>query len=314
MKKRSIDPPKRQPVPMRASGDTLCKRLAEEYPSHFAQWLFEVQGKVKVEKTELSREPIRADSVIFSVDDGEALHVEFQTTIRSSVPLPLRLLDYAVALKRQNPKRRVRQAVVVLKATGEEIPDRYEDEFTVHRYGVVKLWEVEPAVLLEHEGLLPLATLCRAESGERLLDQVATRINQVKDRGRRSETFSWSQVMAGLRYDKSLIMRTLKESDMLEESVIYKDIFLKGKKQGIKEGIQEGIQEGIKEGVQQGEAREARKVATRQLERRFGKLPRTISRDIEALPVARLEALCDALLDFQSKDELAHWLEKHTAP
>jgi predicted transposase YdaD len=117
----------------RSTRDTLCKRLAEDYPEQFARWLFGARGKVKVEKTELDREPIRADSVIFSHDD-ETLHTEFQTTMKSDVPVPLRLLDYYVGFKRQKPNRRVRQVLVVLKPTDDAIPDRYEDECTTHRY------------------------------------------------------------------------------------------------------------------------------------------------------------------------------------
>ena len=47
------------PVSAPTESDNLCKRLAEPYPEQFAQWLFGVRG-VTVEKTELSREPIRA--------------------------------------------------------------------------------------------------------------------------------------------------------------------------------------------------------------------------------------------------------------
>jgi predicted transposase YdaD len=269
--------------------------LAEEYPEQFARWLFGASGKVKIEKTEMSREPIRADSVIFSHDESETLHAEFQTTMKSEVPMPLRLLDYYVGFKRQNPARRVRQALVVLKQTGEEIPDRYEDERTLHVYDVIRMWEQNPAMFLKQEGLLPLATLCRAESGEKLLSEVAARINQIKSRERRREELNWSRVLAGLRYDKSLINKILKESDMLEESVIYQDILQKGKRRGLQEGAEE----------------EARKVALRLLELRLGKPPRTAQRLIERLAVEQLEALCEALLDFQTKDDLTRWLKQH---
>ena len=131
--------PKSAAKPARGESDNLCKWLAEEYPEQFAHWLFGTSGKVKVEKTELSREPVRADSVIFSHDDDETLHAEFQTTMKSDVPVPLRLLDYYVGLKRKNPSQRVRQVLVVLKQTGEEIPDRYEDERTLHIYDVVRV-------------------------------------------------------------------------------------------------------------------------------------------------------------------------------
>jgi predicted transposase YdaD len=295
MKRTPIKTPKSPAKLERAASDNLCKRLAEEYPEQFARWLFGASGEVKVEKTEMSREPIRADSVIFSHDDNETLHAEFQTTMKSEVPVPLRFLDYYVGLKRQNPSRRVRQVLVVLKQTGEEIPDRYEDERTLHVYDVVLMWEQNPAMFLKHEGLLPLATLCRAESGEKLLGEVAAEINRIKSRERRREELNWSRVLAGLRYDKSLINQILKESDMLEESVIYQDILQKGRRRGLQEGAEE----------------EARKVAMRQLELRLGKLSRTVRRRIERLTLDQIEALCEALLDFQSKQDLTRWLRQH---
>ena len=77
---------------------------------------------------------------------------------------------------------------------------------------------------------------------------------------------------------------------MLEESVIYQDIFKKGERRGLEQ--------------------EARKLAIRLLERRFGKLSQTARRRIEHLAVERSEALCDALLDFQSKNDLTRWLKQ----
>lgn len=44
--------------------DNVCKILAEQYPSEFARWLLPIAPQtIKVLKTELSIEPIRADSV-----------------------------------------------------------------------------------------------------------------------------------------------------------------------------------------------------------------------------------------------------------
>jgi predicted transposase YdaD len=279
----------------RGTSDAYCKRLAEEYPAQFAHWLFGASGPVKVEKTELTREPIRADAAIFSHADNEILHIEFQTTMQSDVPIPLRFLDYYVGFKRQHPARRVRQVLVILTPTDEAIPDRYEDEYTTHRYLVVKLWEQDPAALLQHEGLLPLATLCRTASGETLLNEVAGQINQIKSSQRRREAMNWSRVLAGLRYNKRLIFETLKENDMLEESVIYQDIFKKGEKRGKREGRQE----------------EGQLIVQRLLERRFGKLTPGVLRQIEGLAVAQLEELCEALLEFQTRQDMVAWFKQH---
>ncbi|MGH9851681.1 MAG: DUF4351 domain-containing protein [Blastocatellia bacterium] len=84
-------------------------------------------------------------------------------------------------------------------------------------------------------------------------------------------------------------------SDLLEESVVYQDIFQKGYQQGFQQGVEQG----------------ARKLVMRLLELRFGKPSRTIQRQIERLAVEQLEALCVALLDFQTKDDLTGWLKQH---
>ena len=281
--------------PARAKSDNLCKRLAEEHPEQFAQWLFNVRsGKVKVEKTELRRDPIHADSVILS-SESEILHAEFQTTQKSQAPLPLRMLDYYVGFKRQKPGRRVRQALIALKETRLVIPDRYEDERTSHHYDVIRMWEQDPQELLRYEGLLPLATLCRAESGEKLLTQVAVRVNRIKSRERRRETLNLSRVLAGVRYDKDLIYRILKEGDMLEESVVYQDI------------LQKGLQQGLQQGLQR-----ERRLVMRLLERLIGKLSTKTRKQIEELNAEQLEELGEALVDFNSEKDLTAWIEQHT--
>ena len=74
------------------------------------------------------------------------------------------------------------------------------------------------------------------------------------------------------------------------------------------EGRQEGHQEGLQEGLQEGEAREAAKMTLRQLNRRCGPLSETTTAQIRALPLEQLEALADALLDFQGPADLVVWL------
>jgi predicted transposase YdaD len=74
------------------------------------------------------------------------------------------------------------------------------------------------------------------------------------------------------------------------------------------EGRQEGRQEGLQEGRQEGEAA----VTLRLLTRRCGPLNEATTTQIQALPLQQLEALADALLDFQGPADLAAWLAAHT--
>jgi hypothetical protein len=64
------------------------------------------------------------------------------------------------------------------------------------------------------------------------------------------------------------------------------------------------VQEWLAEGRQQGEAA----VTLRLLNRRCGPLSAATTAQIQALPLQQLEALADALLDFQGSADLAAWL------
>ena len=72
----------------------------------------------------------------------------------------------------------------------------------------------------------------------------------------------------------------------------------------VQDWLAEGRQEGEAKGRQEGEAA----VTLRQLNRRCGPLSETTTAQIQALPVEKLEALADALLDFQGPADLAAWL------
>ena len=72
----------------------------------------------------------------------------------------------------------------------------------------------------------------------------------------------------------------------------------------VQDWLAEGRQEGEAKGRQDGEAA----VTLRQLNRRCGPLSETTTAQIQALPVDKLEALADALLDFQGPADLAAWL------
>ena len=64
-------------------------------------------------------------------------------------------------------------------------------------------------------------------------------------------------------------------------------------------------QDWLAEGRQEGEAA---KVTLRQLNRRCGPLSEATTAQIQALPLEQLEALADALLDFQGPADLTAWL------
>jgi predicted transposase YdaD len=265
--------------------DNTCKLLAEQYPSDFIRWLLGVETQqIEILKTELTLEPIRADSVSFLRANNQILHVEFQTLAKSKPPIPFRMLDYSVRLKRQYDCP-VTQIVIFLQETTDEIAftEEYRDETTVHQYRVIRLWEQDSALFLENKALLPLASLTLTDSPRTLLAQVGERVARISDRDERQNIASCADILAGLRFEKDLIRQFLRE-DMMQESVTYQDILSKGKKQ------------------------EALLLVTRQLNRRLGNLSDTLIDLLRGLSVEELEALGEALLDFTSVADLTNWL------
>lgn len=271
------------------SFDNVCKVLAEKYPADFVQWLIPSESKnVKVLKTELSLEPIRADSVIFIQTDNKILHIEFQTLTQSKPVISFRMLDYYVRLKRLY-KCSIVQVVIFLQETNDEIAftQEYIDDMTTHHYRAIRMWDQDSDLFLNSLALLPLAPLCRTDSSQNLLSQVAEQIVKISDRETRKNTAAYTEILAGLRFDKSLIRRLLSE-DIMQESVIYQDI------------------------LQKGEQKEAFRFFYRLLNRRFGEIDSSIIERIRILSTEELEVLGEDFLSFSDVSDLVTWLEKNS--
>ncbi|WP_100903278.1 DUF4351 domain-containing protein [Nostoc flagelliforme] len=273
------------------SFDNVCKVLAEKYPREFASWLLaQAPTQVKVLKTELSLEPIRADSVTFLQTANRILHIEFQTRTISNPPLPFRMLDYSVRLIRQYNVP-VTQVVIFLQETNNEIAftEEYVSETTTHRYQALRMWEQESALFLDNPALLPLAPLTRTTSPQRLLSQVAQSVARISDRNTRQDIAAYAEILAGLKFEKELIRQFLSE-DVMQESVIYQDILQKGQ--------------------QQGQQLEAFRFLMRQLNRRFGEIDASIIERIRGLSTEQLEVLGEEFMDFTTISDLLTLLEQ----
>lgn len=269
------------------SYDNVCKMIAEKYPLEFVRWLLPVEPQsVSILKTELSIEPIRADSVIFLQVDNRILHIEFQTRATADESIPFRMLDYSVRLKRIYGLR-VTQVVIFLQEIDNEIvfTNEYEDENTVHRYRVARMWEQKSARFLNNEALLPLAALTETNSPLGLLSQVAQKIATILNRNKRQDIAAYTEILAGLRFEKDLI-RSLLSEDIMQESVIYQDI------------------------LQKGEKRNALSMINRLLNRRFSQINPSIVQRVQELSVQQIEDLGEALLDFNDVSDLETWLNR----
>ncbi|BAZ85549.1 DUF4351 domain-containing protein [Dolichospermum compactum] len=281
------------------SFDNVCKLLAEKYPFDFAKCLLPQAPKtIKVLKTELSIEPIRADFVTFLQTENRILHIEFQTNPQSKPPIPFRELDYSVRLIRtyQVP---VTQVVIFLQETNDPIvfTEEYVNETTRHRYRVIRMWEQEPELFLNNLALLPLAPLTQTNSPQGLLSQIANNVAKIADRETKQDIAAYTEILAGLRFEKDFIRQLLSE-DIMQESVIYQDI------------LQKGERIGEQRGELRGELKGELKFCLFLLNQRFGEIDSLIVEKVKGLPVEQLENLGAALFNISEVADLVTWLNQ----
>jgi predicted transposase/invertase (TIGR01784 family) len=75
--------------------DNTCKYLAENFPEDISSWLIgERVSLTELKPTELSVDPIRADSMILLTSQDLILHLEFQTAADDEIPF--RMIDYRI--------------------------------------------------------------------------------------------------------------------------------------------------------------------------------------------------------------------------
>lgn len=226
------------------SYDSTCQYLAETFPTDFANWLL---GKpitlTKLEPTELSVDPIRADSVILLQSSNVIVHLEFQT--RPDENMAFRMADYWIRLHRKNPNKQIHQTIIYLKRTDSTLA--YQTSFKspqlTHNFNIIRLWEQPTEIFQKCVGLLPLAVLTKTDNPTETLKAVAKQIDEITDRKLRSNVAAATAIISGLTLGKEIIQRLLRR-EIMEESVIVQDLLLEGEIKGEAKGIAKGKLEG----------------------------------------------------------------------
>jgi predicted transposase/invertase (TIGR01784 family) len=220
--------------------DNICKFLAESFSKDFASWILgEAITLTKIEPSELSVEPIRADSVIFLESAELILHIEFQTDPNKNIPF--RMTDYRLRQYRKFPNKQVYQVVIYL--TPSQSPLVHETTFNIgklnHEFNVIRLWEQPTEIFQQYQGLLPFAALSQTDNPEETLRQVAQQIEQITDKQVQSNVAASTAIISGIALNKEIIQRLLR-SEIMKESVIYQEILLEGEAKGLAKGKAEG--------------------------------------------------------------------------
>ena len=276
--------------------DPTCKFLAETFPGDFATWLLgEPIPLTKLSPTELSLEPIRADSLILLGSAEVVLHIEFQTEPHPK--MGFRMADYYLRIFRRFPQKYIRQVVIYLTPTVSDLVRQtaFETSDMRHEFQVIRLWEQPTEPFLASTGLLPLAILTQTSDRGQILREVAARVDAISDRQVQSNVAASTGILAGLLLEKDFINQVLRR-EIMQQSVIYQ------------EWIEEGRQKGRQEGEQAGEARLVLRLLTRQV----GEITPPARSQIQSLSLEQLENLGEALLNFKGGAELQNWLQSNT--
>ena len=244
-----------------------------------------------MQPTELSVEPIRADSMILLTNHNLILHVEFQTV--PDRDMGFRMLDYRVRAHRKFAGRQMRQVVIYLTPTTSDLVTltTFELESTRHEFEVIRLWEQPASIFLESVGLYPFASLAQTDQPELVLREVAARIEKITEPKLQADISAMSYVLAGLVLDRDRVRRIIRR-DIMRESVTYQEI----------------LAEGEVKGETQGRVKEARTLIIRLLTKKLGNVSPDLVAKIEALPLERVESLGEDLLDFTAIADLEQWL------
>ncbi|KAI9129188.1 Rpn family recombination-promoting nuclease/putative transposase [Acaryochloris sp. CCMEE 5410] len=285
--------------------DSTCKFLAESFSSDFASWLLgEPIPLTELSPSELSLEPIRADTLILLASEEYILHVEFQTEPDSN--MPYRMADYRLRVYRRFPHKQMKQVVVYL--TPSQSYYVYQTAFEIpgmrHEFDVIRLWEQPTQLFLESTGLLPLAVLTNTPDQAQTLRQVAERIDAVPELRVQSNVAASTGILAGLTLERDFINQVLRK-EIMQQSVIYQE----WKEEFLQEGREEGERTGILKGKLEGE----QSLVLRLLNRRIGDVSPELRSQIQSLSLEQLEALGEALLDFSESADLVNWLQENQA-
>jgi predicted transposase YdaD len=188
----------------------------------------------------------------------------------------------------------IRQIVIYLKQTNSDLvyQHRFERGATQHEFEVIRLWEQSSEQFLAYTGMLPFAILVNSGNKENLLQEIAKKIDHIPELNTRRTIAAATYVLAGLVLEENIVKQILRR-DIMRESVTYQAI--------LQEGRQEGEIKGLKQGLVG--------VVLRLLTRKFGTVSPKMHTKITRLKIVRLEFLAEAILDFQSFDDLELWFK-----
>ena len=228
---------------------------------------------------------------------GGLIHLELQSS--NDAAMPFRMVEYCLGVHRlfgQFPRQ-------ILLYVG-EAPMRMENELRgpdlLFQYRLIDIRTLDGDRLLESEqvGDHVIAILAQLRDHKEAVHKIVERIAGLA-KAARETALAQLTILAGLRHLARVVEEEAQKMPIdldIRDHEVLGPLFIKAEQKGIQEGLQKGRQEGLHAG----------KIAVlqRQIEKRFGALPRWARVKLEDMQESELEDLSERVLDAGSLDEL----------
>lgn len=279
--------------------DTTMKDLVEIGPGDWLALDGRPRGPVRLIDADLATVSRAADKVMRVEGAAPYLfHQEFQSG-HDAAELPGKL-NARSALLEQRHNLPVRTVVVVLRpeANSPVLTGEYrrqlegEESYRVFRYGVIRVWQLDPDVLLKGgPGTLPLAPIAAVSEGELpgVIAKLGERLEKPPLRKLAGSLWTAADILLGLRYPADMVQVLLQGVKAMRESTTYQAI----------------LEEGRQEGIRLGEIRQAQRMLLSLGQERFGAPSQKLRKRLERLEdLDRLQALARRMLHADSWENL----------
>jgi predicted transposase YdaD len=286
------------------ASDIGGKRLLGLAPDAWARWVTQQPDVTTLEILGSEFQWVsRENDVLMKVQSSR--HGEFlilnELQLRYTDKMPLRMSAYA-ALARERYGLPVYPVLVNILPPSSRvvISNRFESDFlglqSRQDFHVINLWEVDAETVFEQslDTLLPFVPILKNGGNQQTVRRALVQLQQNEEL---VELESLLGFFASFVLDTELVRQIMRwDMTVLRESPWYQEI------------QQEGRQEGEKSGA----LKEGQSLILRQLTRRIGEVSPEMRLQVQALSLAQLEALGEALLDFSEPADLEEWLRSHS--
>jgi predicted transposase YdaD len=225
---------------------------------------------------------------------GRLLHVELQST--NDRAMPFRMAEYALAITRRYSQYPI-QLVLYVGNARLRMKSEFRTDGMVCQYRLADVRSLDASSLLASDRIEDniLAVLVGLDDSVEGIHSILTRIAKLKKPLREP---MWRQLLltCGIRGLATVAEKELRTmpiaSDILDKDPLFASYIEKGRRKGLEKGRQEGQIEGIRE------------VVRLQVEKRFGRLPASVTRRLAKLSDAKAKELALAIIDAKSLKEL----------